>query len=29
MICNLNFSHELLLHAFEYKMSSFEDNEYS
>ena len=28
MICNLNFSHELFLHAFEYKMSSFDDNEY-
>ena len=29
MICKLNFSHELFLHAFEYKMSSLEDNEYS
>ena len=29
MISKLNFFHELFLHAFEYKMSSFEDNEYS
>ena len=29
MICKLNFSDELFLHAFEYKMSSFDDNEYS
>ena len=29
MICKLNISDELFLHAFELKMSSFEDNENS
>ena len=29
MICELNFFDEIFLHAFEYKMSSFEHNEYS